>query len=336
MKKVLIILLLLSISGCDNKTEVDKSKEEINQVTKSITDEKEKHQRSIDSLNKEIDNINKTTSQKKMDYASAEIFNIGKHSYLDHVIIGTNEFQKSMSFLNEKLGFSIKNGRTHKNGITNYFVEFEDSSEIEFISIENNAVGLANQYKELLKKDKYAFQFALRTNQLKKLKESFNTLSTGFSEYNENKIYSTLANSEISQSLPFFFIKNHKDNSPSNFAHQNNAAGISAIWIKTKDIKISVRDYIDLGFDVIDTIKVGDYNTKTVLLKNNNFEIILIQSNEFEISGISIKTKNIKKLRPTINEKLNLNLKLNSNKRGTSISLSPKTTKSIWFEFIEN
>lgn len=333
---ILILILLLSAIGCDNKTELNNSKDEISQVTKSIADEKEQHQRSIDSLNKEIENINKSASEKKKEFANAEIFDIVKYSFLDHIIIGTNDFQKSIFFFNEKLGFSIKNGRTHKNGITNFFVEFEDSSEIEFISVENNAYKLTKSYSNLLKNNNFAFQVAIRTNKLKKLKESFNILSNEFTKYDENNVYSTLSNSEINQSLPLFFIEYNKDNRPTNFVHKNNTTGISAIWFKTKNIRTSVRDYIDLGFDVIDTIKVGDYKTKTVLLKNNNFEIILIQSSEFAISGLSIKTKNIDNLRTSINEKLNLSLKLNSNKRGKSISLNPTITNSIWFEFIEN
>ena len=336
IKLLLIVVLVLLVNGCDNKSELNKSKDDINQVTKSIKDEKEKHVRSIDSLNKEISDLNKTSLEKKKEFASAEVYDIIKKSYLDHIIIGTTDFQNSISFMKEKLGFSIKNGRAHKNGLFNFFIEFEDSSEIEFMSMENNPSKLSSAYNELLRNNKFAFQFAIRTDRIIKLNKSLNYISAGFSEFEENKIYSTLSKSQIDQTLPLFFIEYYQKNIPSNFVHLNKSSGLSSVWIKTKNIKKNVRDFIEFGFSAIDTIKVGNFNSKTVLLKNNNFEIILIQSNEYAISGISIKTKDIEKFRTRINENLNLDLKIDSNKRGMSITLSPRITKSIWFEFIEN
>jgi hypothetical protein len=312
------------------------SKNEISQETNIIEVEKEKHQRSIDSLNKEIIELtkDKTTLEKNKEIASAEFYSILKSSYLDHVIIGTREFQSSIEFLEGKLGFTIKNGKKHKNGISNFFIEFEDSSEIEFISVQNPSDKLANIYKSLLNKNQYGFQFAIRTNQFNYLKINSYGLSEGFSEIYENSNYSTLSKINADSKLPFFFIQHNKQNF-TQANHSNKAKGILSVWLETSDIKKTVRKYIDYGFAAIDTVKVGNYKTKTVSMKNNNFELIIIDSNKDNISGITIGVKNIIDVQKYIEDKLNINLMIRSSVRGKSISLNPKVTKSIWFEFLE-
>ncbi len=312
------------------------SKKEINQEAKIIEQEKEKHQRSIDSLNKEIIELteDKTTLEKNKEIASAEFYNIVKNSYIDHVIIGAKDIARTIEFFENKLGFTTKNGNKHNNGISNFFIEFEDSSELEFISVQNPSDKLAADYESLLKNNQYGFQFAIRTNQFNYLKNNSYNISEGFSEIYENSNFSTLSKKNIDSKVPFFFIQHQKQNY-TKVNHSNKAKGILSVWLEASDIKKTVRKYVDYGFTAIDTLKVGNYKTKTVSMRNNNFELIIIDSNKDNISGVTIGVAKIIEVERRIKEKLNIDLKIKSSKRGKSISLSPKVTKSIWFEFLE-
>lgn len=335
-QKLIIVLSVFLILSCDNSKEITESKKENIKEAESIENEKEKHQRSIDSLNKDISELNKTKLllEKKEELASAELFNIVKKSYLDHIIIGTTDLQSSTLFFEDKLGFQTKKGKKHKNGITNFFIEFTDKSEIEIMSIQKPNDNLAFEYGELLNKNQYAFQFAIRTNQLSQLKDYINSSSEKFSQFYTSESYSILSQKRINPKFPFFFIKHHKENLTQT-NHKNNTLGISSIWLETKNIKSTVRKYIELGFTVLDTLSVGKYNSKTVQIKNDNFNLILIDSNQDKISGITIKIKNISEFRSRIKEKLNVEAQITTSSRGRSISLDPNITKSIWFEFIE-
>ncbi|MCW8850402.1 MAG: VOC family protein [Melioribacteraceae bacterium] len=312
------------------------SKKEINQEAKIIENEKERYQRSIDSLNKDIIELTeeKTILERNKEIASAEFFSILKNSYLDHVIIGTREIQSSIEFLEDKLGFTIKHGKKHKNGISNFFIEFEDSSEIEFISVQTPSDKLASDYESLLKNNQFGFQYAIRTNQLNHLKINPYNISEGFIEIYENKNYSTLSKKNIDLKLPFFFIQHHEQNY-TKANHSNEAKGIFSVWLETSDIRKTVRKYIDYGFGAIDTVKVGSYKNKTVSMRNDHFELIIIDSNKDYISGITIGVKNITDFQSRIKEKFNIDSMIRSSIRGKSISLNPEVTKSIWFEFLE-
>lgn len=335
--KTFIVLLIFTYlgTGCDNKREVMDSKKEINQEAKEIEDKKNEYEESIDSLNKEIKLLAKKKQVKKEEFAEAEIYNVVKNSYLDHIIIGSNNLEKSKSFFQDKLGFTIKEGKKHNNGIINFFIEFVDSSEIEIVSITNPIDLLAKEYNTLLKIKHFGFQFALRTNEIQNLKNHFGTLSSNFSHFDENLAYSTLAQKEFKQELPIFFIQHHQKHFNTKTNHSNNSNGISAIWLSTIDIKKSAQKYIDFGFSIMDTISLGDIKKKTVLLRNDNFEIILIGNDKYEISGLTLSISNLDIIQKIVKDNLNLTPQVKNNKRGKSISLDPTTTNSIWFEFLE-
>jgi len=335
--QTIIILVLLCIAGisCDNKTEVIDSKKEINREVKEIEEKKSEYEEELDSLNKDIITLSKNKFSKRADFAEAEIYNILKNSYLDHIIIGSNNIDQSKLFFQDKLGFSVKEGLKHNNGISSFFIEFEDSSEIEFMSLLRTDDQLAKEYKSLLENEKYGFSFAVRTNQILKLTNHFKTLSSGFTEFNENKDYSTLSKIDVDPEIPLFFIQHHQNIFNTKTNNLNNTNGISAVWLSTNDIKKSAKQFIDFGFSIIDTISVGNLQSKMVLIRNNNFEIILIDSDRYEISGLTIITSNLDNVRNMIKDKLNLNLKERNSKRGKSVFIDPTTTNSIWFEFLE-
>jgi Glyoxalase-like domain len=337
--QTVIIFIILSLIGtsCDNKTEIIDSKKNSNQDTRKIEEEKDKYETAIDSLDKEILALSNTKNvlKNKKEFAEAEIISIVKESYLDHVIIGSNNLDQSRSFLKDKLGFSLKKGTEHSNGISSFFVEFEDSSEIELISVANANDKLTEEYNSLLAKKRFGFQFVLRTNKIYKLKEYFRTLDSRFSQINENKTYSTLSKQNLDPELPLFFIQYHQQNVNTVTNHQNKTLGISSVWISTREIKSTAMQYIDLGFSVVDRINVGNIKNKTVLLRNDNFEIILIESNSNEVSGLTIRTSDLNEIRNLIKKNLSLDLKEQTNKRGKSLFLNPKVTNSIWFEFLE-
>ncbi len=336
--QTVIFFIILSLIGtsCDNKSELMDSKKKINQDAKEIEDEKNKYEAAIDSLDKEILNLSNTKNKlvNKKEFAETEIISIVKESYLDHVIIGSNNLDQSRSFLKDKLGFSLKEVTEHSSGISSFFVEFEDRSKIELISVENANDKLTEEYKTLLDKKRFGFQFALRTNRIYKLKESFSALDSELSQLNEDTKYSTLSKQNLDQELPLFFIQYHQQNVNTVTNHQNKTLGVSAVWISTKEIKTTAMQFIDLGFTVVDRINIGNIKSKTVLLRNDNFEIVLIESNSNVVSGLTIRTSNLNDIQNMIKINLGVDLKEQSSKRGKSLFLYPNVTNSIWFEFL--
>jgi len=334
---VIILSILQLIAGCDNDKNIKHSKESSKKETKHIKELRADYQNSLDSLQNDISKLTETKKKllNKEEFAKSEIYKILQNSDLDHIIIGTKKFNES-KLLFEKLGFSIKGGKQHKNGIKNFFVEFSDSSEIEIISIHSPNDPLATFYKSFLDNEQYGFQFALRTKNIKELARSFHIVKSNFTEISENKIYTTLSQKNLNQVLPLFFIEYIQGHSDSFTDRSNNMEGLSSVWLSTKDIRKSIHQYSDFGFSLVDTVTVADIKSKTALLKNDNFELILIESKNYDISGTTIKITKIKELQKHLAKNLDIDIEIKNSKRGRSIYLSPLITKSIWIEFLEN
>ncbi len=327
-------VLIVAFMGCDNKSELnDIKKQKINE-TQAIEEERIKYQQDIDSINREIDllSIAKSEIEERADFAEAEIFRIIKKAHFDHIIIGSNNLDDSKNIFEEKLGFTIKDGQKHKNGISNFFIEFSDESEIEIISVKNPSDHLASQYEKFLEDDKYGFQFVLRTNELLDLKEHLTTLKFGYSNYSKNNIYATLSKNMIDLELPIFFIQYNSENKNTHINHLNKSLGIKSVWFSTRNIKKTARELVDFGFDAVGNYELPAFKGKVVQFKNNNFEIILIESEKYELTGMTIWVEDVEAL----NERIRKNNIEIIKQFKEKIFINPAQTKSIWIEFAEN
>lgn len=335
--KVIPILILLLLNGCDNKTKIIDSKDERNKESIKINKEKHEHEKEIDSLKKEIKNLSKTKSNVEQNYefAEAEIFSILKKSYLDHIIIGTHNLESTREFLVAKLGFKVSAGRVHKNGISNFFIEFKDSSEIEFMSINNSSDQLSQQYKQMIDDGKFGLQFALRTNKLDKLYNQFYLLDPNNYKFNKNTIYSTLSENSNSRDIPIFFIQYNINHNNSIINQDPNLVRLSAVWLGMNKLRETIQKVSNFGFTLIDTTRAANFLTKTALLRNDNSDIILIENENEGILGLTIIVNDLESIHNQIDQKINLDLKIKINNRGRTIALAPEITKSVWIEFLE-
>jgi hypothetical protein len=247
------------------------------------------------------------------------------------MIIGSNNLKNSKKIFEEMLGFTLKDGKKHQNGISNFFIEFSDDSEIEIISVVNPSDNLANQYKKFLENDKYGFQLALRTNELLDLKEHLSTLKLGYSDYSKNKIYATLSKNIIDAELPIFFIQYNNKNKNIHTTHLNKSLGIKSLWFSTNNIKKTARQLVDFGFDAIGNYELPTFKSKVVQFKNKNFEIILIEADKYELTGMTIWVQDLQMLNEIIS-KNNIEITKEFNDK---IFVNPAQTNSIWIEFLE-
>jgi hypothetical protein len=250
------------------------------------------------------------------------------------LILGTNNIESTKELFNKALGFNIKKGGLHKNGIENLFIEFKDGSEIEIMTIDTPRDMLAKEYKTLINQKKWGLGFAFRTDQIEGLAQHLNNVYPEPMELIQRDYYTTLSRKKYDKELPLFFIEYQDKNSNSIIDHPNCSVGINSIWLSTKDLRETVLRFSDWGFSLIDTIKIPDINNKAILVRNNNFEVILIEGDKYEISGVSIKTSCIEKLKRRL-ENSDVPANEYRSKRGKNILLNPGITKSIWIEFTD-
>ena len=323
--------------ACDNIKQIEDSQKESSKETENVEKLKYDYEKSIDSLNKEIDTISKQKSELATDikYAEAQIYTILQESYFDHVIIGTEDISLSKNFFSSILGFTIKEGRSHSNGIKNFFIEFKDNSELELITVINTKDEISKIYKSLIKQKKYGMQFALRTDKLNEIKRHFAVLNKNYDVIDENNTYAVLSKSEFDERLPLFFIQYKIQSFNSITDHPNQTNGISSIWFSTPKLRHTILDLADFGFLLVDTTKIEGISNKLALMKNDNFEIILMEDNNYKISGVTIRLDDLSKMRKRLDDN-NVKYSAYRNEKGNNILLNPETTKSIWIEFTKS
>ena len=81
--------------------------------------------------------------------------------HLDHVPIAVRDLGSTTAQF-RALGFTIKPGRPHQNGIENASIKFADGSYVELITSHNGTDALARQYEEFLKRGEGASYVFLR------------------------------------------------------------------------------------------------------------------------------------------------------------------------------
>ncbi len=68
---------------------------------------------------------------------------------LDHVVVAVNDLEASAEKF-RKLGFMLKPGRFHENGIRNWHAKFPDGTEIELLTAPEARDDLTRKYRDLL------------------------------------------------------------------------------------------------------------------------------------------------------------------------------------------
>ncbi|MFZ1291319.1 MAG: VOC family protein [Melioribacteraceae bacterium] len=327
-----IILLIILLTNCDNKRVVEQSKNTSKSEVEKLESIKVSHNVEIKSILDSINNL-KNQIHVNINLAEADIFSNLKNSFFDHIIIGSNNINESVIFF-KKLGFSIKEGKVHKNGIRNNFIEFNDNTEIEIIEVNNPTENFTKEYEKIISQNKFGLQFALRVDEIETLKNNFTVINSNFVELQKGNDYSTLSAKGINSELPIFFIQFDKlNNSKTN--HINNAKGISSVWFETKDIKKTARELVDIGFEPIGNYYIPTFAGKVVEFKNVNFKIVLIESDKYEITGITISVDSKSDLLKIINENFDKTFLHKIFEKEKSIFLAKVITKSIWLEFVE-
>ncbi|MGH1362086.1 MAG: VOC family protein [Calditrichia bacterium] len=154
---------------------------------------------------------------------------------LDHINIAVADLETATALFNDSLGFAIKPGRLHENGINNAHLKFKNGTSIEIITASKPGDDLAAFYQ---KRISYAqggsaaflclrLTYSAASDSLLK-RFPLNKADLGYAE-----LYSfSLADPRH----PLFFIRYKKRTSdnPRYLYHWNGAQQLSAVWVSKR------------------------------------------------------------------------------------------------------
>ncbi len=146
---------------------------------------------------------------------------------IDHMPTVVADLEKASDSF-RRLGFSLKPGRVHENGLRNNHIKFKDGSGIELISVPdmpNDA--MTQSYSEQLREGEGPAYIAFHARNT----EAFiAALKAANIQHKNNNGLITLTDPQLSF---IFFVKDNRSPSdrPEHFAHSNGAIAMTEVWL---------------------------------------------------------------------------------------------------------
>jgi catechol 2,3-dioxygenase-like lactoylglutathione lyase family enzyme len=255
---------------------------------------------------------------------------------LDHVTVAVRDLEKA-SDAYRRLGFALKPGRLHENGIRNQHVKFRDGTELELIAATDTRDPTTAQYlKHLSAGDGPAFAglYAPDINALAR------TLDAARQVYDREGGMVSLPGSEGSRYL-FFFGRNHSPtDTPAHFAHVNGAEALIGVWIAADDLPLPRNLLVSLGADLSEEpVRVPDPATATVARFREGQMTFLPASRQLirgrPVVGAVLQTRDLDAVRRALAA---AHLRIPDSVQTThwrSLFIPPAVTHGIWLEFRE-
>lgn len=246
---------------------------------------------------------------------------------IDHIpVVVTNLEQAEADY--RQLGFSIKPGRPHADGIRNAHVKFPDGTEIELITAPAVVDALTTEYRAKMKTGDGPVYFGLyapnRTTLAAKLHAS------GFPVQNDGGILTSPAGSPLH---PLFFGGRNKSptDKPEYFAHANSAVRLSALWVRgNQELRTLLRG---LGKPSTEP-QCAPFSSSVrdaVTLPEGN--VYLVPSASANVVGARVEVRSLATLESLL-EKNKVPITKTAKCDADAIWIAPTTAHGIWLEFI--
>jgi catechol 2,3-dioxygenase-like lactoylglutathione lyase family enzyme len=161
---------------------------------------------------------------------------------LDHIPVAVRDLEAA-SATYRALGFSLKPGRPHANGIRNAHVKFPDGAGIELLTVPSAVDPLSTKYVGMIRAGEGPAFLSFHARDTPALHAALR--AGGYAFRDTNGVTDLSA-------PPFSFLFWIADNRsptdrPEHFAHPNGATALGAIWIATDDGEALVRLLVALG-----------------------------------------------------------------------------------------
>src|SRR5581483_5363543 len=165
---------------------------------------------------------------------------------MDHIPVVVRDLEKAEADF-QTLGFAIKPGRFHPDGIRNAHVKFPDGTEIELITAPAATDALTSEYRARLETGEGPVYFGLYAPDQTAL--SARLAAAGFAASQDGGLMSFPSSSPLH---PVFFGTRQKapTDRPEHFAHANGALRLSGLWVRDLDGEKNLLSKLDAKLGV--------------------------------------------------------------------------------------
>jgi len=233
---------------------------------------------------------------------------------LDHVPVAVNDLE-SAAVRFRALGFTLKPGRPHDNGIINQHAKFADLTELELITAPEARDDLTRTYREHLAKGDGPAFLALFTPER------------------------TTEVERVARELPPYIFFGPRNASPTDrpeyFQHANTAESLVAVWLAGADFSRERMLFQRLGATLTEEVRDLPRATRVTVAKFAEGEVLMMPADRQVVAGRRVVGASVRVR--SLDFILNLHLAGTTvlTKRGRVLSafVPPPLASGLWLEF---
>jgi catechol 2,3-dioxygenase-like lactoylglutathione lyase family enzyme len=236
---------------------------------------------------------------------------------LDHINIAVANLEAAAARYRD-LGFSLKAGTRHTNGIRNRHAKFPDGTEIELITAPEARDALTTTYRHHMEQgDAPAFLalFAQRSDSL------------------------AAALKEPQLSYVFFGRRNHSPTDrPEHFAHVNTADSLISVWLAGADLSAERKLLQSAGATIVEQEVHVPEPSQATLARLPGGDVLLLEATPQlflgrKIIGATVRVRSVETARRTLSQKLGRTFPTVRGHHGLSVFIPPQIAHGLWLEF---
>jgi hypothetical protein len=331
-----IIFSIFCLFNCtQNKDEDLRKEDDINKVYSDKKKEAENLKKEVEILRNRKDSLAKIYEKSLAEVSLSKLI---QRSKLDHVTLAVKNINSAKNNYSNQLGFTIKEGRVHKNGLINSFIKFSDGSALELVTTNEPKDDLADWYKNFINNSEGVAFTALENDQLDLLYDKLTESGFVINKQSNNSSYS-IVNFQPQDFMHHFFFINYTHkiyDSLETFKHKNGATKLFAVWISIDNIDKAKKQYSLFGFNNFSYLSIPSQNLNGMKIELTKSKIYLLFSSfKNKIMGVTLLTNDILKSQSYFQKSLQINFEIFKDSRGKSIFIPPDYTSNIWIEFLE-
>ena len=253
---------------------------------------------------------------------------------IDHIPLVVKDLDRATRTY-QRLGFAIKPGRFHADGIRNAHVKYPDGAGIELITADQANDALTRQYLGLLSAGEGPAFVSFHVADLAPVTER---LGRSGLDYSEHDGLLDLRAPALEWLFLFAGTNQSPTDRPENFAHPNTADATSAVWIAVSDATPLVAFFTSLGAQIEHKqVFVPEPRLATVVQSANGEIILLPASRQLlagrPIVGVVFHVRDLDATRRVLRAGNVQGIRQLQTTSYRSVFVPPSQTHGVWLEF---